>query len=226
VQHPLAVGVGHRQGQPGVLGDLEALEAEAEGVRGVLDVVAVPLDQFGPVGHRALAAASEEAVGLAVEVADEALDGALREERGRERAQLRAETGDRVDRFRGGEERQQDRGVPGDGESEELAERVHDQVGVAVPGAVAFGLGPPDVVVHGAAQADRAFGRFDEDAHLVVVVGAGDGDAVEARADLGAQDLAGAGDVGVAVLGVGQIVGGALGHVASLPSRAARSERY
>jgi hypothetical protein len=49
---------------------------------------------------------------------------------------------------------------------------------------------------------DHVLGRLDEHAHLVVVVGAGDRDAVHAGADHAAQDLALAGGRAGSVLGV------------------------
>src|SRR5262245_10900385 len=50
-QHPFPFPLRHRQGEPGVPGNLEALVRQPQRVRRVLDVVPVPGHQLGPVGQ-------------------------------------------------------------------------------------------------------------------------------------------------------------------------------
>ena len=112
----------------------------------VLRVVAVRLDELGPV-DALLAAHTEQALLLAVEIAEVPASRSPREDRRGERPQLVAEDRLRIDELVRHEQEQQDRRMSLEREPHVLAQAVRDEVEVARAGSDTLRLRPLDVVL-------------------------------------------------------------------------------
>ncbi|MCO5307897.1 MAG: hypothetical protein M9891_01145 [Austwickia sp.] len=203
-EHPGPLAIRQRQAEAPRADDLKAVVGEPQGVTAVLDVPAGFLDQLRPVGNVALGLPQHPLV-LGTHVAAEALDSELRQKRRAKATEFVTKRGDNDQRLLRGKQRQHDGRISLDRQAEILPQRIEDQVGVAVTASHALGLGAPDVVLAVAFNPEDPLGRFEVDAHLVMVVGALNGDAVHAAADDRAQDLVGESHTALAVLHVGQL---------------------
>jgi len=176
----------HGQREPSGLCVFAALVGEPEGMHAIFHVPAVGGDELGTIDPY-LTAASAEAFALIVHVAEELGHGPPAGERWRQVLELLTEWCLHEEMLARDEEQEQDGGIAGGGQASVLAERVGGEIKVAGAGAGAFWLGAVDPVFE-SDEAERGFGRFDRDRHLVAVILALDHEAVDRGADQAADD--------------------------------------
>ncbi len=187
---PVGLGPRDRQGQRPGGEQLDALVAEPGAVHGVLRVVAVGGDQLLAPAAAPPAVASapgaKQPHGLRLHVPAVARHDVAADEGVGECPEL-VSVGGRLQH--GGPERHEDRRVPARRHAHEAAQRVQRAVGVARPRPGPLGLGPlHDRAQPAVVEPDHLCRRLDDDAHLVVVLAAGDAGAVGGGADLDQQD--------------------------------------
>jgi len=176
----------HRERQASTLRILETLISEPKGVHAVFDVPAVGGDELGTVDPH-LTTASAEAFALIVHVAEKLDHRAAAGERRSQVLELLTKRRLYDEVFAWDEEQEQNGGVAGGGQASVLAERVGGEIKIARAGAGTFRLGPVDPVFE-SDEAERGFGRFNRDRHLVAIILALEHEAVDRGSDQAADD--------------------------------------